>query len=72
MSWKCEVHADGEWVSNGLRFATEKEANDYGIDLRSRWFVPDNHRAVKSDEPVTHCWDSKRGLGTILPEVQED
>lgn len=57
MSWKCEVHAEGEWVSNGLCFETEQEANDYGVDLLSRWFVPDDHRAIQSDDPVNYRWN---------------
>lgn len=67
MSWMCEVHAEGEWVSNSLRFATEKEANDYGWDLRSRWYVPDNHRATESDEPVNYRWN-----GSSLEAVEDD
>jgi hypothetical protein len=62
MSFKAEVHDTtarnpDEWVSNGLRFATYDEANNYGYELLSRWYVPDKHRVVESDEPVNYRFD---------------
>lgn len=37
--YKVEVLADssGEWVGNGLTFETEKEAQEYAVDLAFRW-----------------------------------
>lgn len=66
-SWKCEVHAEGEWVSNGLRFATEQEALNYGTDLLSRWFLPDDHRAVQSEDQPNYRWN-----GSSLEEITND
>lgn len=56
MSFKVEVQADstGTWASNGLRFATKNEADDYGRDLAGRWTSVRYWRSVESDEPVTH------------------
>jgi hypothetical protein len=58
MSWKAEVIADssGHWVANGLRFATEAEAQAYGRDLYSRWTLVTAVRAVESEDPVTQAW----------------
>ena len=36
MSWKTEVFAENEWVSNRLRYATEQEAIAAGHELLSR------------------------------------
>ncbi len=51
-SWKAEVCAQGEWCSNGLRYATQKEAETAGDELLSRWFVPTDSRAAESEDPV--------------------
>lgn len=58
MSWKAEVVADrtDTWSSNGLRFATPEEAEDYVSDLACRWTAVRKTRAVKCDDPVTHKW----------------
>ena len=55
MSWKTEVIADnsGEWVSNGLRFASEIEAIAYGDDLQGRWTAVREYRAAEVDERAT-------------------
>lgn len=55
MSYKVEVIADdsGVWVSNALRFATEREANAYGHDLAYRWTAVREFRVVPTDDPVT-------------------
>lgn len=55
MSYKVEVQADssGEWTGNGLRFATEREANAYGHDLAYRWTAVREFRVVESTDPVT-------------------
>jgi len=36
MSWKPEVHVDGEWSQNGLVFATKEESDEWGRDLLMR------------------------------------
>lgn len=58
MSWKAEVIADnsGQWVSNGLRFATQQEAEGYARDLMYRWTAVREIRTVEVDEPVTHVF----------------
>jgi hypothetical protein len=54
MSFKAEVIADstGKWRGNGLRFATEKEAERYALDLQFRWTSVRDWRVVESDDPV--------------------
>ena len=53
-SFMVEVIADnsGQWVPNGLRFATEVAAKTYGADLFSRWMAVKEWRAVPSTDPV--------------------
>jgi hypothetical protein len=52
MPYKPQVIADdtGEWVGNGLVFATEAEADAYVKDLASRWVLVRNTRIVEVDE----------------------
>ena len=55
MSFKAEMHvAPGEWSSNALCFATNKEADQYGLDLLLRWTVPSDYRVVESGEAVNY------------------
>jgi hypothetical protein len=61
-SWKPEVIADssGQWVGNGLRFATKQEALDNVADLASRWFMVRETRVVESDEPVNYSYHNRK------------
>jgi hypothetical protein len=54
-SFKAEVLADasGEFVSNGLRFATREAAESYAQDLAMRWTAVRDWRVVESTDPVT-------------------
>ena len=54
-SFKVEVIADstGTWCSNGLRFATAAEADEYGANLALRWTAVREYRVAPSEEPVT-------------------
>jgi len=61
MSWRTQVYADGDWVGNALRFATEGEAHAYGRDLFLRWTMAKDVREVEVDEPPTHAWDFESG-----------
>jgi hypothetical protein len=58
MSWKPEIQGANEtsWTRNGLVFATEKEASDWGFDLLLRWTGATDHRAVEVDEPVNYSY----------------
>lgn len=69
MSYKVEVHAEGEWVGNAIRLATNQEAVDYGHDLLCRWFVPDDYRVVESDEPVNYKWADGKLSGIPATDV---
>jgi hypothetical protein len=46
----------GEWLPNGLRFATEEEALANAFDLAGRWMAVTHHRAAPSDDPVNSKW----------------
>ena len=54
LSYKTEVIADdsGQWVGNGLRFATRTEAEDYVRDLEMRWTLVRKTRVVESTDAV--------------------
>lgn len=56
MSYKCEVRTVGEtsYCSNGLRFETEQECQDYGYDLWSHWFGADSFRVAVSEDAVNY------------------
>ena len=58
MSYKVEVLAVGEknYTSNGLRFATDEEAQKYGADLSWRWFAVKDWRVVESPDPVNYTF----------------
>lgn len=59
MSFRPEVQVIGEpdkWHSNGLRFATEKEAADNARALFERWTSATAHRAAPSTDPVNYAW----------------
>ena len=55
-SWKIEVNTAGDppdaWTSNGLRFASKEEADQYGLDLAMRWTAVRDVRSVPDEEPV--------------------
>lgn len=51
-SFAVWVYVDKEWVSNGLRFATETEAGRYADDLSARWTKVESYDIQpSSDEP---------------------
>lgn len=58
MSWKPEVIADssGQWVPNGLAFATKDEAEAWARDLSHRWIAVRETRAVESADPVNYIY----------------
>lgn len=58
MSWKPEVVADssGQWSGNALRFATKAEAEANVANLKARWMLVVDTRAVESDDPVNYKW----------------
>ena len=68
MSWKWEMNDNGKWISNGLRFATKLEAEEYGFNLSMRWFAPiaaiDNCRSVECSEEIT---DPDTNAGAFKP-----
>jgi hypothetical protein len=56
-SFAPEVIADsgGKWAGNGLRFATEAEAQTWVRDLMNRWMLVTDTRVVPSDDPVNYA-----------------
>ena len=57
-SWKPEVTtgSDPKFYGNALAFATREEAEANARDLYNRWTLCTGHRAVESDEPVSHTY----------------
>jgi hypothetical protein len=64
VSFKPQVVADnsGEWVSNGLCFATQAEAEAYVSDLMWRWTLVRDTRVIVSSDPVTVRWENGRTI----------
>jgi hypothetical protein len=62
MSFQAQVIADssGKWVGNGLRFATQAEAEAYVSDLMWRWTMVRDTRVIVSSDPVTAKWKNGR------------
>ena len=54
MSWKFNVLSDGAWASNAQRFATQDEAARAGVELMTRWSVPEGIATEESDEVVNY------------------
>jgi hypothetical protein len=54
-SYKVGVKTSGDrdWVYNGLRFATEKAALDYGRDLSWRWTAVTEYEVHPSEDAPT-------------------
>lgn len=71
MSWKMEVIADasGQWAGNGLRFATQDEAERYAADLAWRWTLVRDTRVVESADAVTYCYSADSRLSPYAPPV---
>jgi hypothetical protein len=59
VSYAPEVIADcsGKFAGNGLRFATEAEAQQYVTGLAARWLLVTETRVVESDDPVNYRMD---------------
>lgn len=68
-SWKIEVRVGGTWSGNALRFATKSEAEASANELLSRWFVPDEARAVESEDPVNYYFDFSFNKNVRLSEA---
>ena len=61
-SYKPEVLVDGQWSTNGLRFATAEEAFGSVMLLRMRWWVPTDGRATESEDPVNYRFENGRDV----------
>lgn len=64
MSFRGEVIADstGKFVGNGLRFATQAEAEGYIKDLMWRWTSVTDTRVVECTDPVNYRWEGGRAV----------
>jgi hypothetical protein len=54
MSYKVGIKTikDAGWVFNGLIFVTEKEADEYRIELFSKWISLIDSRIFETNEPA--------------------
>ena len=43
--------------TNGVYYATEKEAWEAGKELMSRWFIPSDHTMIESDKAANYRFD---------------
>jgi hypothetical protein len=65
-SYKTEVCVQGEWSTNGCRYATEAEATEAGHELLNRWMVPTDSRPAPSEDPVNWCFNMETYRGEAL------
>jgi hypothetical protein len=70
-SWKVEVLGVGEktWVSNGLRFATQEEAQDSGFELSCRWFGMEDFRTAESEDAVNYRFEAGKNVRLEEPSA---
>ena len=61
-SWKPEVLVDGQWATNGLRFATQEEAFGSAMLTRMRWWVVEDVRATESEDPINYRFDNNNNV----------
>ena len=66
MSYKVEVLPSklDKWVSNSLRFNTEKEAESYAVHLINRWTAVRETRVVQSTDEVNFSWGDPSDTAT--------
>jgi hypothetical protein len=66
-SFNAEVIADasGQWVGNGLYFATRDEADRYGRDLMGRWIAVREIRSVECEHAVNYTFNAGAGLKAV-------
>jgi hypothetical protein len=55
MSYRPMVYVQGEWAGNGLRFATQEEAERAAADLAARGFLLDVYRVDESSDPANYA-----------------
>ena len=68
MSWKPEQLVSGKWCGNALRFATHEEANANARALFHRWTVPQDYRAVFTDDPVNYRYVDGKLIAVEPPQ----
>ena len=70
MSWKPELITDltGEFMINGLCFATEREALAWARDLSFRWTLVRDYRAVESGDQVNYRYNTELAVLERLSE----
>lgn len=68
-SYRPEVIADssGQWCPNGLRFATEQEAQNNVFDLAMRWTAVRDTRVMPSDDEPNYTYHDRQ-LRRIVEE----
>ena len=60
-----------EWVRNGMIFATETEARQYGCDLMSRWFGICGGEVRPVDLHPTYKWVDGRAESLPSPTISD-
>ena len=51
-----EIMVDKKWIRNGLVFATEKEASEWGVDRMQRWMMAEDSRSVPVAQAPGWTW----------------
>ena len=71
-SWKAQIATaeDPDWVDNGIRLATKKEAVMYACDLASRWTAVVESRITESEDPVNYTYENGTLVSIPVPVLQ--
>jgi hypothetical protein len=64
--------SDGTFFAgNGLRFATQAEAEAQAKELLTRWFVPIDYRVDPSEDAPNYRWDFKTQKSIMYKPFKE-
>jgi hypothetical protein len=64
-SWAVYVTTKGDfgfYTTNGIRYATMKEAIDSGSELSGRWFAVADVMAAPSEDEITHKFENGQSV----------
>jgi hypothetical protein len=67
-SWAVEIRISEEWAGNDLRFPTQEQAEQYGLDVRHRWAAVYQIRSKPSQLKPSHEYTE----GTLTRLTQEE
>lgn len=65
-TFRVEVFVEGEWVANGVRHVTLREAWNACDHLMARWFLPTDARIMREGDPIPWAVYSCSGCAPFI------